>query len=98
MQKAFKANLFFMLTMLVLGINSNTAYGQPFGPTPQHLTVEEGLSHNWVRSIIKDHQGFMWFGTFNGLNRYDGKNFKIYRVNTGNNLSDNFIESLAEDE
>jgi signal transduction histidine kinase/ligand-binding sensor domain-containing protein/DNA-binding response OmpR family regulator len=97
MLKAFKANHFFLLAMLVLGVIFNTSYGQPFGPSPQHLTVEEGLSHNWVRSIIKDHQGFMWFGTFNGLNRYDGKNFKIYRVNTGNNLSDNFIESLAED-
>jgi ligand-binding sensor domain-containing protein/signal transduction histidine kinase/DNA-binding response OmpR family regulator len=70
---------------------------QPLPPKLKHLTVEEGLSHNWVRSILKDSQGFMWFGTFNGLNRYDGKNFKAYRVNTGNNLSDNFIESLAED-
>jgi signal transduction histidine kinase/ligand-binding sensor domain-containing protein/DNA-binding response OmpR family regulator len=99
MLRAFRASHFLLLAMLVLGSASfNLLHCQPFGPTPQYLTVEEGLSHNWVRSIIKDSQGFMWFGTFNGLNRYDGKNFKIYRVNTGNNLSDNFIESLAEDQ
>jgi signal transduction histidine kinase/ligand-binding sensor domain-containing protein/DNA-binding response OmpR family regulator len=100
MLKSAKAYCFFVFVQVVLVVGSGFFYhsqAQPFGPSPQQLTVEEGLSHNWVRSIIKDRQGFMWFGTFNGLNRYDGKNFKTYRVNTGNNLSDNFIESLAED-
>lgn len=39
--------------------------------------VENGLSHNTVWYTIQDHQGFMWFGTSDGLNRFDGKNFKF---------------------
>lgn len=44
-----------------------------------HLTVENGLSNNSVLSIIQDGQGFMWYGTRYGLNRYDGQRFKIYK-------------------
>ncbi len=41
------------------------------------LTILDGLSHNNVTSIAKDHHGFMWFGTENGLNKYDGYNFRL---------------------
>jgi signal transduction histidine kinase/ligand-binding sensor domain-containing protein/DNA-binding response OmpR family regulator len=44
----------------------------------EHLTVEEGLSHNHVTSIIQDSSGFMWFGTLEGLNRWDGHTFKFF--------------------
>ncbi|WP_158618296.1 hybrid sensor histidine kinase/response regulator transcription factor [Chitinophaga lutea] len=44
-----------------------------------HLTIENGLSHNSVLSIAQDKRGFMWFGTRYGLNRYDGQRFRIYR-------------------
>lgn len=44
-----------------------------------HLTVEDGLSRNGVRSITQDSKGFMWFGTRDGLNRYDTRTFKVYR-------------------
>lgn len=63
----------------------------------KHLTVEDGLSNNWVKAILKDKEGFMWFGTFNGLNRYDGRTFKIFQTSNSQTLTDNVIESLAED-
>lgn len=44
-----------------------------------HITNTDGLSQSTVTAIIKDRYGFMWFGTQDGLNRYDGYNFKIYR-------------------
>jgi ligand-binding sensor domain-containing protein len=44
-----------------------------------HLTNLDGLSQSTVHAIVKDKYGFMWFGTQDGLNRYDGYNFKIYR-------------------
>lgn len=63
----------------------------------RHITVEDGLSNNWVKSILKDKDGFMWFGTFNGLNRYDGHHFNVFQTGSGCNLSDNVIESMAND-
>ena len=44
-----------------------------------HLTTDDGLSNSQVVSILQDYRGFMWFGTYNGLNRYDGTNFVVYR-------------------
>lgn len=49
----------------------------------QRLGIDEGLSQSVVTSIAQDAAGFLWFGTQDGLNRYDGHQFKIYR-NTGN--------------
>ena len=42
-----------------------------------HLTSEDGLSNNRVLSVIRDSKGFMWFGTLDGLNRYDGYEFRV---------------------
>ena len=44
-----------------------------------HITVADGLPHSYVRAIIKDHDGFMWFATARGLVRYDGAHLVIYR-------------------
>jgi signal transduction histidine kinase/ligand-binding sensor domain-containing protein len=44
-----------------------------------HLTVEDGLPHSYVRAILKDHAGFMWFATARGLVRYDGAHLVVYR-------------------
>ena len=58
----------------------------------RHYDVTDGLSENTVNCISQDHRGFMWFGTNNGLNRFDGTSFKVY-----NFLSDNVIKSLYPD-
>ena len=65
----------------------------------KHLEVKDGLSNNQVNSIFKDSQGFMWFGTASGLDRYDGYNIKVYRNEDGNvkSLPDNYIEEIQED-
>ena len=62
--------------------------------------VENGLSHNTVWYTIKDHQGFMWFGTSDGLNRFDGKNFKIFRhiPKDSTSLGNNIVRTIFEDE
>ncbi|MGN6508536.1 MAG: ligand-binding sensor domain-containing protein, partial [Chitinophaga sp.] len=64
-----------------------------------HLTVENGLSHNSVLAIAQDARGFMWYGTRYGLNRYDGQRFRIYQSRQGDTagLSENLILSLFAD-
>jgi signal transduction histidine kinase/ligand-binding sensor domain-containing protein/DNA-binding response OmpR family regulator len=61
---------------------------------------KDGLSNNMVTSIIQDKKGFMWIGTRNGLNRFDGVAFKIFRNNQNDSLSigNNSILCLAEGE
>lgn len=63
------------------------------------LTVEDGLSHNEVTSIVQDKDGFIWIGTRGGLNRYDGYEFKIFNQVPGdsNSLVNPSIETLFVD-
>ena len=63
------------------------------------LTINDGLSQGMVNTIVQDHFGFMWFGTKDGLNRYDGYHFVVYRHDPSdtNSLADNFIQQLFVD-
>ena len=64
----------------------------------EKLSVENGLSQSSVLSIIQDSQGFMWFATLDGLNKYDGYNIRVYRNNPKDkfSVSDNIINVLYE--
>ncbi|HJX70398.1 MAG TPA: two-component regulator propeller domain-containing protein, partial [Bacteroidales bacterium] len=65
----------------------------------EHLDTRAGLSQNNVISMYCDHQGFMWFGTWDGLNRFDGYSFKIFKSEEGkkNALTHNRISGIWED-
>lgn len=64
-----------------------------------YLTQSDGLSNKNVNCIIQDHNGFMWFGTNDGLNRYDGYTFTVFRNSPGDSvsISSNFITCMYED-
>src|SRR5215475_3209540 len=64
-----------------------------------HITIEQGLSDQRVQAIVQDRAGFMWFGTNNGLNRFDGYTIVAYRHDPTNphSLSGNLVEDLYED-
>lgn len=64
-----------------------------------HVTVADGLSQAKVNCILQDNRGFMWFGTEDGLNKYDGYTFQIYNHNPldSASLSDNRVRALYED-
>ncbi len=66
----------------------------------EHLSIEQGLSLSVVHAIAQDKAGYMWFGTQDGLNRYDGYSFDVLRTHPGepNALPDNFINSLLADD
>lgn len=76
-KQAIKPLSFFIFLALFLLRCSESGAQQGIRFT--HLTNQDGLSQSTVQAILKDRYGFMWFGTQDGLNRYDGNEFKVYR-------------------
>ncbi|MEP7317426.1 MAG: two-component regulator propeller domain-containing protein [Panacibacter sp.] len=64
------------------------------------LTSKEGLSQGMINSILQDREGYMWFATKDGLNKYDGYKITVYRHNPDDNYSlpDNYVTSIFEDD
>ncbi len=87
------------LLLLIFILLQTSVISQYVQPKFEHYSVSNGLSSNQISSIIQDSKGFLWVGTEDGLNRFDGYTFKIYRNKRGDNhsLSNNFIWSLFED-
>ncbi len=83
--------LFYYLFLQTNGQETNYFFTQ--------INTNQGLSHRKVNCIIQDSRSFIWIGTNDGLNRYDGKNFIIFRNIPGNtaSLSGNVITALHED-
>ena len=89
-----------LLISLIALAFSATAYAQNSTYYFNHLRVENGLTQNTVWCILQDRNGFIWFGTKDGLNRYDGYRFKTFRRDaqrSESSLGNNFIRSLFED-
>jgi signal transduction histidine kinase/ligand-binding sensor domain-containing protein/CheY-like chemotaxis protein len=74
------------------------AAGLVLQPTFRHLTIEEGLSQSTVNDILQDRQGFMWLATQDGLNRYDGSEFRIWKTDPDDpfSLGDSYVTRIAE--
>lgn len=65
----------------------------------EHISLEQGLSQSVINIIFQDSKGFLWIGTEDGLNRYDGYSFKVYKPEEENetSLSNRWITSIVED-
>jgi signal transduction histidine kinase/ligand-binding sensor domain-containing protein/DNA-binding response OmpR family regulator len=87
---------FIIWIVLMLSILSTFAQGGPYNFSK--LSTYNGLSHNQVNAILKDADGFLWFGTMSGLNRYDGYSCRVFRknYNDSSSLLDNSVRSLYE--
>ena len=87
--------LFFIFILILIGSRIGFSQNIQFG----QITVEDGLSNSYVNCLLEDQSGFIWFGTDDGLNRYDGYEIKVYRNNPDDStsLSDNIIWELFED-
>jgi signal transduction histidine kinase/ligand-binding sensor domain-containing protein/DNA-binding response OmpR family regulator len=88
-----------LIHLFVIFITPVNIHAQIDQPRFKHLTTEDGLSQNAVFAIFQDSRGFMWFGTKDGLNRYDGYSFTIYQHNPfdSTSISANYITALFED-
>lgn len=88
--KLFYYLLFIFISCSVLSAQYNKFY---------HITSEDGLAQNTVTFVLQDYKGFLWFGSYGGLNRYDGNKIKQYRndVNDSTTLTSNAIKWIHED-
>ena len=86
--------LLLLVLLLSLGLSANEQYAI------SHYSIEDGMSQNTVTDILQDRQGYMWFGTWNGLNRFDGYDFRVYKAMTNGQEArvNNRVELIYEDE
>ena len=75
-----KSTILVITAVLFLSVNISV-YGQSHNISFKYLNTDHGLSQSDIICMYKDSQGYMWFGTRDGLNRYDGYSFKVYRHN-----------------
>ncbi|MGV8878392.1 MAG: two-component regulator propeller domain-containing protein [Sphingobacteriaceae bacterium] len=91
-------HIFFQIGLIV-GFFS-TLHAQAPSLKFSHITSEQGLSNSSIKTIFQDSRDFLWFGTTDGLNRYDGYTMTVYRNNRKDptSISDNFIHAIYEDD
>ncbi len=87
------------IVVILFILTVNSGFAQDSLRHVKQLTLEDGLSQSTVNCIFQDSYGFMWFGTQSGLNKYDGKKFRIYSNNPldSTSISNNWIFSISED-
>ena len=91
----------FIFSFIVLPIANLSVklYAQEHKIKFDKITIENGLSQNSIFCIVQDQKGFMWFGTEDGLNKFDGYNFTVYKndILDSNSLSNSYVLSIIED-
>ncbi|MDA3892710.1 MAG: ATP-binding protein [Salinivirgaceae bacterium] len=89
-----------LLILLLIVMGQNFAVKSQSKAVFNHLLVQNGLSQSTVYCMLQDSDGFIWIGTRDGLNRYDGYEFKIYRTDDADttSISDNQVFSIVEDQ
>ena len=89
--------LFLLIGMLLM---PSLVQAQKYDLKFSHLTTTDGLSQSHVSAIFKDHKGFMWFATDEGLNKYDGYTFTVYKNNPADSstISNNYVYDMVEDD
>lgn len=110
MSRIFKSTLLLLLTFFITLGNSKVAFSDEIDfinrsvaeiekVNFQNITTDQGLSGSLITCIFQDSKGYMWIGTEDGLNQYDGKTITIYNYESGNenSLSSTYVTSIEED-
>lgn len=90
----------FLTMIVILSLISKNAYANSYNDINfKSLTIENGLSQSTVETILQDSNGYMWIGTNDGLNKYNGYSFKKYEhdIYDKNTISSNYIVDIVED-
>ncbi len=77
----------YIISILLVCFSLQNIWSQETQSLFKRLNASNGLSNNWVRCIYMDETGYMWFGTADGLNKYDGHKFSVYRPETNSGKS-----------
>lgn len=86
----------YIIIFLLLNLNAVAQFDKK---DIEHFHLGDGLSHRWVTCVHQDSRGLLWFGTHNGLNRFDGYKFEVFgdRLDKKNKFSDFAIQDIKED-
>ncbi len=92
MKTVWAATLLFILALII----PQKVFAQTY--RMHRLTIDDGLSQGFIFCILQDSHGFMWFGTKDGLDRYDGYHFTVYRndPNDSNSIPNDYVSALCE--
>lgn len=96
MKSFLKKSIALFLSVFLL---THFAFAQRRNIKFDNITIDQGLSQSSVNAVLQDKEGFIWVGTQDGLNKYDGYNFTIYKSDQSDSrtLSNNFIQAICED-
>ena len=95
----FKNGKSYLTVIFLLVISATLLFPQHASFNFERISIEDGLSNNSINQILQTKDGFLWIATKDGLNRYDGKTFKIFKHSASDSLSipENYVMCLLED-
>ena len=98
--RRLKTIFLIIILMLLIVLSIPTKLSAAGNVQFEHITVNQGLSQSNVICMLQDSRGYIWMGTQDGLNKYDGYNFTVYKYDEldPHSLSDNFVLSIYEDQ
>jgi len=94
MQMTMKSTLILLLITITFSVAGQHSYI----PSERTFTTKDGLSSDKIHALHKDSKGFIWIGTENGLDRFDGQSFVHFNKNTHPEMSLNRVQMIAEDD
>ncbi|MEP0985705.1 two-component regulator propeller domain-containing protein [Ekhidna sp.] len=94
-----QANTYSLVLIGILCLFTVQSFCQEYNTNISNISVKNGLSQNTIQDILQDDDGFLWIGTQDGLNKYDGYTFKVYKSDpqNSNSIPNNFIKCIAKD-
>ena len=94
-----KGIILFLLSIIIFNLCLLESYASNKNITFNNLNIEQGISQSTAEIIFQDSKGYIWIGTSDGLNRYNGYEYKIYNYEEGkNSISHNGITDITEDD